>query len=48
MPVAVIQQLYVNLEINCGQVEHLCNKDYYFTSKLVSAQLLSKMEHAIR
>jgi hypothetical protein len=46
--VAVVQQLYINLEINCQQVEQLCDKSYYSTSKLVSAQLLPRMEQAIR
>ncbi len=48
MPVAVIQQVYVNVEINCQQIEQLCDKSYYSISKLVSAQLLSRMEGAIR
>ena len=48
LPVAVVQQLYINLEINCPQLAPLCDKSYYSTSKLVAAQVLSRMEHAIR
>ncbi len=48
LPVAVVQQVYVNLEINCEQMEELCDKSYYSTSKLIAAYMLSKMENSIR
>ena len=48
LPVAVVQQLYVNVEINCQQMKELCDKPYHSTSKLVAAHMLSKMEHSIR
>ena len=45
---AVIQQLYVNLEVRCEGMQELCNKSYYSTSKLAAAHVMSKMERAMR
>ena len=44
LPVAVIQQLYVSVEVNCSSLPELCLRSHYTTSKLAAAHLITRLE----
>ena len=48
LPVAVIQQVYVHLEINCEEMDRLCRRSYYGASKTTATFLTAKLKNVLR
>ena len=53
LPVAVVQQLYVNVELTCPAPNSrnpapLCERSYYSISRIASTQLLASMRDTLR
>ncbi len=47
VPLAVIQQVYVKLKLDCGEETELCRRSQYSQTRIAASHLTSKMEDTI-
>ncbi len=47
VPLAVIQQVYVQLDLDCSNETELCQRSQYSKTRIAASYLTSKMEDTI-
>lgn len=46
LPEVIVYQLYVHTEVDCDQLDTLCQRSYYRLSKTTSALMLDQIQQA--